>query len=448
MSNNLNIDENINEKTEDLNVTTEDVNTEPTDQVAMEDDNYNTTNVSGDQIRNDYSVRNSADIHTTTQYNGPPNIADSGNFGGMIRSGVASGIRNLIGSAYRIFEPVVTNVLFTFWDMLNNPKGSMPLGSNVVTLICVVSDDLPIDVRNMYCKSLEVVNAMTVRSLIMSSIEGRLTSNTPHLYRKLPFMTGFDAVEFDKAKKAYKTIGDSIFSRKFNGSQVIDNFAEAFVENLEKHFKLKISMEEAVMRESSTGSVPTYVEAEVTILLDNGAKAHTKKYMIGVQVLPKVVPANELAQMFIKQNNRIIAEAQEANRSWWEKLKSFFTFKSKEAIKATVKEGNNEAAKVLNDNMNAVVGIKKPFINILMSNNVAEMLQDARFDVTSRSTVNRMYNNLPLMSVGIYDINTDTITASMNRSPIFTKRTAGEFNSEASRLQKDLAEMLRIKKLS
>lgn len=448
MSNNLNIDENINEKTEDLNVATEDVNTEPSDQVAMEDDNYNTTNVSGDQIRNDYSTSNSADIHSHTHYAGPPNIADSGNFGGMIRSGVASGIRNLIGSAYRIFEPVVTNVLFTFWDMLNNPKGSMPLGSNVVTLICVVSDDLPIDVRNMYCKSLEVVNAMTVRSLIMSSIEGRLTSNTPHLYRKLPFMTGFDAVEFDKAKKAYKTIGDSIFSRKFNGSQVIDNFAEAFVENLEKHFKLKISMEEAVMRESSTGSVPTYVEAEVTILLDNGAKAHTKKYMIGVQVLPKVVPANELAQMFIKQNNRIIAEAQEANRSWWEKLKSFFTFKSKEAIKATVKEGNNEAAKVLNDNMNAVVGIKKPFINILMSNNVEEMLQDARFDVTSRSTVNRMYNNLPLMSVGIYDINTDTITASMNRSPIFTKRTAGEFNSEASRLQKDLAEMLRIKKLS
>ena len=126
MSNNLNIDENINEKTEDLNVATEDVNTEPSDQVAMEDDNYNTTNVSGDQIRNDYSVRNSADIHTTTQYNGPPNIADSGNFSGMIRSGVASGIRNLIGSAYRIFEPVVTNVLFTFWDMLNNPKGSMP----------------------------------------------------------------------------------------------------------------------------------------------------------------------------------------------------------------------------------------------------------------------------------------------------------------------------------
>ena len=447
MSNNLNIDEKINEKTENLDVATENVNTEQ--QVATEattinaDDGSNVRNV-----ENDYSVRNSADIHTHAHYSGAPNIADSGNLGGMIRSGVASGLRDLVGSAFRIFEPVVTNVLFTFWDMLNNPKSSMPLGSNVITLMCVVSDDLPIDVRNMYCKSLEVVNAMTVRSLIMSSIEGRLTASTPNLYRKLPFMTGFDAVEFDEAKKAYKTIGDSVFSRKFNGSQVIDNFAEAFVENLEKHFKLKISMEEAVMRESSTGSVPTYVEAEVTILLDNGAKAHTKKYMIGVQVLPKVVPANELAQMFIKQNNRIVAEAQEANRSWWEKLKSFFTFKSKEAIKANDKEGNKEAAKVLNDNMNAVAGIKKPFINILMSNNVAEMLQDARFDITNRSTVNRIYNNLPLMSVGIYDINTDTITASMNRSPIFTKRTAGEFNSEASRLQKDLAEMLRIKKLS
>ena len=170
--------------------------------------------------------------------------------------------------------------------------------------------------------------------------------------------------------------------------------------------------------------------------------------MMGVQVIPKVVPANEIAQMFIKQNNRILQAAQDASRSWWEKLKSVFTFKSKEAIKAASSEGNKVAAKVLNDNMNAVADIKKPFVNILMSNNVAEMLQDARFDIMNRSTVNKMYNNLPLMSIGVYDINTDTITASMNRSPIFTKRTASEFNSEASKLQKDLAELLRIKKLS
>lgn len=445
MSNNLNIDEKINETNENLDIATEDVNK---DEVAMEDDTYNTTNVDGNQNRYDYSTRNSADTHSHVHYQGAPNIRDNGDFVGMMRGAVATGIRELVGSAYRIFEPVVTNVLFTFWDMLNNPKGAMPLGSNVITLICVVSDDLPIDVRNMYCKSLEVINAMTVRSLIMSSIEGRLTASTPNLYRKLPFMTSFDAVEFDKAKKAYKTIGDSVFSRKFNGSQVIDNFAEAFIENLDKHFKFKVSMEEAVMRESATGSVPTYVEAEVTILLDNGAKAHTKKYMMGVQVIPKVVPANEIAQMFIKQNNRIIQAAQEASRSWWDKLKSVFTFKSKEAIKAASSEGNKVAAKVLNDNMNAVAAIKKPFVNILMSNNVAEILQDVNFDITSRSNVSKMYNNLPLMSIGVYDINTDTITASMNRSPIFTKRTASEFNSEASKLQKDLAELLRIKKLS
>lgn len=445
MSNNLNIDEKINETNENLETATEDVNK---DEVAMEDDTYNTTNVDGNQNRYDYSTRNSADTHSHVHYQGAPNVRDNGDFVGMMRGAVATGVRDLVGSAYRVFEPVVTNILFTFWDMLNNPKGAMPLGSNVITLICVVSDDLPIDVRNMYCKSLEVINAMTVRSLIMSSIEGRLTASTPNLYRKLPFMTSFDAVEFDKAKKAYKTIGDSVFSRKFNGSQVIDNFAEAFIENLDKHFKFKVSMEEAVMRESATGSVPTYVEAEVTILLDNGAKAHTKKYMMGVQVIPKVVPANEIAQMFIKQNNRIIQAAQEASRSWWDKLKSVFTFKSKEAIKAASSEGNKVAAKVLNDNMNAVAAIKKPFVNILMSNNVAEMLQDVNFDITSRSNVSKMYNNLPLMSIGVYDINTDTITASMNRSPIFTKRTASEFNSEASKLQKDLAELLRIKKLS
>lgn len=445
MSNNLNIDEKINETNENLDIATEDVNK---DEVAMEDNTYNTTNVDGNQNRYDYSTRNSADTHSHVHYQGAPNIRDNGDFVGMMRGAAATGLRDLVGSAYRVFEPVVTNVLFTFWDMLNNPKGAMPLGSNVITLICVVSDDLPIDVRNMYCKSLEVINAMTVRSLIMSSIEGRLTASTPNLYRKLPFMTSFDSVEFDKAKKAYKTIGDSVFSRKFNGSQVIDNFAEAFIENLDKHFKFKVSMEEAVMRESSTGSVPTYVEAEVTILLDNGAKAHTKKYMMGVQVIPKVVPANEIAQMFIKQNNRIIQAAQEASRSWWDKLKSVFTFKSKEAIKAASNEGNKVAAKVLNDNMNAVAAIKKPFVNILMSNNVAEMLQDVNFDITSRSNVSKMYNNLPLMSIGVYDINTDTITASMNRSPIFTKRTASEFNSEASKLQKDLAELLRIKKLS
>ena len=54
MSNNLNIDEKINETNENLDIATEDVNK---DEVAMEDDTYNTTNVDGNQNRYDYSTR-------------------------------------------------------------------------------------------------------------------------------------------------------------------------------------------------------------------------------------------------------------------------------------------------------------------------------------------------------------------------------------------------------
>lgn len=347
----------------------------------------------------------------------------------------------------KVFVQPVVNVFYALIDSLNAPA-TMPMGSNIISLVCIVSDDLPTDVRNQYCKTVEVVNAMMIRSLIMAGIEGRFTANTSTFYRRLPFMTSFDAVEFDKAKKVFRTIGDTILSRKHNGRQVIDTFAEAFAENLDKHFKIYMEANNVILSESRTGAVPTYIEAETTILLADGTKAATKKFMIGVEVIPKVVPASEIAQMFIKQNKALAEEVSMKSRSIWEKIKAFFNFKTKELVKEELAEGNKDNAKVLNDLMNTVSGIKKPFVNILMSNNVADMLADAHFDVYDKRNVSMIYNRLPVMSVAVYDINTDTITASMNRSPIFIKRTAAEFNSETARMEKDLAELMRIKRIS
>ena len=51
-----------------------------------------------------------------------------------------------------------------YWDirdtMENKKTGS--IGSNIITLPCLVSEDLPLDTRNSYCKSLEVVYAAAI----------------------------------------------------------------------------------------------------------------------------------------------------------------------------------------------------------------------------------------------------------------------------------------------
>lgn len=337
------------------------------------------------------------------------------------------------------------NALLALKDAMDNKP--MPLGSNIISLVCVVSEDLPVDVRNAYCKSIEVISATMIKSLIGLNNVNRLNSNAKDIFKKLPFHTAYDTVTINKTAEYFMYLANTIFATgpKVNGTAAVDVFTESYLENMAGTKITKIAFEDAILKESK-GAVPTYVEVGAT-LFDVSGRATEKKFTIGVEVKPKVVTNVELVQMLLKQNANIVNSIPEARPGIFSKIKNIFTLGLSKA-KTEVKKANKPAVvKTLNDSINMVRGIEKPFIYILMSNITNDMLLDANYDITNASNIRKIYNNLPIASVGIYDINTDTINVSLNRSNTFVKRTSGEFNSEISRYERELAELVSFNKV-
>ena len=338
------------------------------------------------------------------------------------------------------------NALFAIKDAMDNKP--MPLGSNIISLVCVVSEDLPVDVRNAYCKSIEVISATMIKSLLGLNNVNRLNSNAKDIFKKIPFHTAYDTITLNKTAEYFTYLSNSIFA--FNqpqatGNKAIDAFTESYLEKLNSSKITKIAFEDAILKESK-GAVPTYVEVGAT-LFDVSGRAIEKKFTIGVEVKPKVVSNVELVQMLIKQNQKVVQNIPEARPGIFAKIKNLFTFGMSKTKEEAKKAGKVAVAKTLNDSINMVRGIEKPFIYILMSNITNDMLIDAKYDITSPGTIRRLYESLPIASVGIYDINTDTINVSLNRSNTFVKRTSGEFNSEISRYERELAELVSFNKV-
>ena len=98
-------------------------------------------------------------------------------------------IVNIIGPIF--------NLYWDIRDTIENKKTGT-IGSNIITLPCLVSEDLPLDTRNSYCKSLEVVYAAAIKSILSIRERSRFDSSARDIYRSLPMLTPYDKVKYKK----------------------------------------------------------------------------------------------------------------------------------------------------------------------------------------------------------------------------------------------------------
>lgn len=335
---------------------------------------------------------------------------------------------------------LVVNSLFDIKDAIENSK-SIPLNSSLISLECVVTDDLPVDVRNEYCKALQVNYAMLIRSLLNVKDYNRLNSSPKSIYRSIPLLTPYDAVAYDKKIEGFMSIKDSIFNRTFGGNNALSVFTESMeIKVLEMHHNQTVAYESALSNDGLASFSPTFVELELTVN-QIGGRTTTKRFTIAVQVKPKVVSVTDMVS-FIAKRNLAVATPNGQSVSFFTRFKNKFMFNAKR-IEHTEKP-DKKAEKTLNDMMNQVAGIKKPFVCLLMSNVARDMLRQGGIEVTKAAVAQKIYSSLPVLSIGIYDTNTDMITVSLLGDANFETRTAGEFNSQVSQYQRQLSELVRV----
>lgn len=331
------------------------------------------------------------------------------------------------------------NLYWDIRDTIENKKTGF-IGNNIITLPCLVSEDLPMEIRNSYCKSLEVVYAAAIKSILSIKERSRFDSSARDIFRSIPILTPYDKVKYKKDMQTLEEVSDWFFNREYSGKRAIDVFTESYIKNINKYFddKYDLGMEasDIVYKESRAG-VPTYVE--IAIVVDSlQGRAAEKRITIGVEVRPKVVSNVELVSMFVK---RLLPKPEAKDIGFFTRMKNIFKFNSKRP------EIAKRANKSVYDMMNTIEGINKPFVCVLLSGTARDMLLDAGVTITNSATIQKLYAQLPIMSIGIYDTNTDTIQAALTRDSYFVTRTAGEFNSEISNYEKQLSEMVRVNKV-
>lgn len=343
---------------------------------------------------------------------------------------------------------ILLNTIFDIRDLIETGK-EQPLNGSIITLQCVCTDDLPIDVRNSYCQSLEVIYAMIIRGLLNIQDRSRFNSTPTSILSSLPMLTPHDKVKYNEKINGFISVRDSILSgSNVSGGQTA---LTAFTENLEAKInelvslKEQLGMEADVILKDATSAAPTFVEVSVNIS-HFGGRVVEKKFSIGIQVRPKVVSTQEMMQFILKRNNSV-GDPDGATRSYWQRMKNKFTFNYKRA-KNSAKTGQMPGERTLNDMMESVKGIKKPFVCLLMSNLCRDGLRDLNVDIVRNTRLTqKLYETLPIMSISIYDANTDTITYSLTKDSYFMTRTAAEFNSEVSQYEKQLAELVRVNRM-
>lgn len=339
---------------------------------------------------------------------------------------------------------IILNTAFDIRDAIDAGRGRK-LNDSIINLQLVATEDLSITTVNSYCKALEVLYAMIIRGLLTVQDRSRLNSGPSALYKSLPMLTPYDKVAFSRQIDSFIQVRNSIFSRGGeSGNKALNAFSESFIRNMKEHSE--ISIEEVILKDA-TGAAPTFVDVTVNVT-QFGGKSIEKTFSIGIQVRPKIVSNQEMIQFMVKNNLSLADSVDGRTKSFWARTKAKFSFnfrRTKNNKAATNSSPNTE--KTLNNMMESVKGIKKPFVCLLMSNVTRDELKGMGVDITNPKLVNAIYDRLPVMSLAIYDTYADTITSSLFRDSYFTTRTAAEFTSEISQYEKQLSELVRVSKV-
>lgn len=322
-------------------------------------------------------------------------------------------------------------------QLMSADKTSSKIDSNVIDLTCVVSDDLPQSARNQYCESLEVIYAYMVRSILSTNTYTRFNGNSRGILKSIPLLNSSDRLKMVN-NVLVETSG---FGSIASGKGALAVFNESVANQMEIKYRKLVSETDCIGMEAD---VAVFKESRssngkyISVKIDVGGRS--KEISIGVRVRPKVVSRSEMISFFVNKNTSVIEADKVSKFSFTKAITNLFNRKReipKEVLDRKV---------VFSDLMRKVSGIKKPFVCILISQNIAdELKEEYKIDFETMNYAKTLYNNYPILSLGVYNTNADTISASLTPGAGFVSRAASAFNSEVASYEKQLAEMMRTR---
>lgn len=354
---------------------------------------------------------------------------------------VAVTIAGLTAIGSSILIPMISNIVNYFDNSFSGVQDT------VVTIPVVVSDDIPKGVRDDYCGCLEVLYGM----LIKSTLDGKTRSGSGDVQRimkTLPFLTSNDKVKVSKSIAALSDVTGRLIKEKeglmsTNGANAVSVFLESVKEYYDDYiYSPGMEGNDEVFVKTGRSGLPTFITVEC--LVKNGSKLEKKKMQIGIRCIAKTITKEETVAFFVKHKHAV-AEVKTAT-TLWQKVKNVVTL-SFLRNKNSQSEASPAVTKTLESMLNAVKSIDKPFVAMLLSDEVRELLNDNGLNILNPSFVRALYAKYPILSISFFDANSDTYLVSLLQDSVFTRRSASELNSERDKYEKVIGDMVRANRL-
>ena len=368
-----------------------------------------------------------------------------------IPSGMIGPLTTLAGAV--LITPVL-NMILDVKDPNVAVMGSSTsmISNNVIDLTCITSDDLTSSTTKDYCKSLEVIYAMMIRSLISSQTRSRLNNSSASIFKDIPIQNAYDGLQLDKAGNI-STFVPSWFRGKvrapLSGKAAVGVFNESRIAELEKEYlsliRVQGGLESDPFLKETRGAGPKFIDIEMSTT-DLSGKATTKNLSIGVAVRPKMVSASDIFSFMVKRNVTPLEADKVAKVGFMKSIAKLFSREKVVKNAADNSSDSGKAASALYRSMQKIKDIKKPFVCLLISSEIADELKSRyKIDIMSPGVMRSLYKTYPIMSIGIYNADRDKFFISVTPDAPMNEYTASELSSEISGYEKQLADIVRSK---
>ena len=354
---------------------------------------------------------------------------------------IALTVAGITAVATSLVVPAISNLVNYFDNSFSGVQDT------VVTIPVVVSDDIPKGIRDDYCGCLEVLYGM----IIKSTLDGRTrngSGDVQRIMKTLPFLTSNDKVKVSKSIAALSDVTGRIIKEKegvmsTTGSNAVSVFLESMQEYYEDYVTTPgLEADNEVFIKTGRSGLPTFITVEC--LVKNGNKLEKKKMQVGVRCIAKTITKEETVAFFVKHKNSV-AEVKTAT-TLWQKVKNVVTL-SFLRNKNSQSDVSPAVVKTLESMLNAVKSIDKPFVAMLLSDDIRELLNENGLNILNPSYVKTLYAKYPLLSISFFDANSDTFLVSLLQDSVFTRRSVSELNSERDKYEKVIGDMVRANRL-
>lgn len=381
----------------------------------------------------------------------------------LVNGSISSAMIKIIEAAIAI--PVTTSFMF------KNTKNK-PFRDTVLKFPMIVSDNIVESTANKLAKAVEAKTALETKAVLEATIAridgGSITSR----------LKSVDKL-FNPSSKEIKN-STALFGQPMDYDQILGIFSESkyltptdngvvLLAEAMSHTFYRTGMMEllhdspepyqvygennGVFIQTGRDALPTFIEIKIDytafkdpLKLEMDTKS--KYITLGIQVTPRQVSSFDIIQTLSEMKtdlfSRVIQTKEE--KGFVKKLKNMFRFfKSK---------GTTEEKKALKSNafsniVNKIEKIRTPLFHLVISMDEYRELRDVdKLDIMHAGTYAKLLEKLPLISLSIIDLDTDTIYISEAQKMNYVKYNLDDFVSSMSQYEKELKTFVKLQQYS